>query len=62
MTASKWDWHKFLNEEEAKFIAMVEEAKANWLELNKSRMSIKNRAIQRAMYYERHRSDIDGRL
>lgn len=47
---SKWPWRDYLSPDEAALIAEVEAAKARWLELNKSRMSIKNRAVQRAMY------------
>jgi hypothetical protein len=50
MTETKWNWRDYLLPHEAALIDAVEQAKANWLELNKSRASIKNRAVQRAMY------------
>lgn len=50
MIRPKWQWRDFLSPDEAEFIAKVDQAKADWLELNKARASIKNRAVQRAMY------------
>jgi hypothetical protein len=47
---SKWPWRDYLSSDEAALIAEVEAAKARWLEQNMSRASIKNRAVQRAMY------------
>lgn len=47
---SKWDWRNYLSADEAAQIDLIDEAKANWRRLNKSRRSIKNRAMQRAMY------------
>jgi hypothetical protein len=55
---SKWNWRDYLSPEEAAVIAEVEAAKTRWLELNKSRMSIKNRAVQRAMYEARRSQQV----
>ncbi|MCA6108174.1 hypothetical protein [Bradyrhizobium cenepequi] len=50
----KWDWRKFLTEEEVAAIAEADAAKVRWQELNKERSRITNRALQRAKYAEQH--------
>jgi len=43
-------WRDFLTKEEAKELAAADEAKRRWLELNRGRAAIVNRAIGRAKY------------
>jgi hypothetical protein len=46
----KWPWRKFLTPQERAILARADAAKAEWLELNRERAGITNRAIQRAKY------------
>ncbi|WLA80314.1 hypothetical protein [Bradyrhizobium elkanii] len=46
----RWNWRAFLTAEERAILATADRAKAEWLNLNKERASITNRAIQRAKY------------
>lgn len=46
----KWDWRAHLTADEFAILEAADEAKARWLELNKERASVTNRAIQRAKY------------
>lgn len=46
----KWPWRKFLTAEEKKILKRADEAKQRWLDLNRERAAITNRAIQRAKY------------
>lgn len=46
----KWPWRDFLTLEERDKLAEAAEAKRHWLELNRERAAITNRAIQRAKY------------
>ena len=45
---AKWPWRDFLTAEEAEILRKADAAKAKWLELNRDRATIQNRAIQRA--------------
>lgn len=47
----KWDWRRFLTENESETLLKAEVAKRDWMTLNKERASITNRAIQRAKYH-----------
>ena len=46
----KWDWRKFLTDDEHASLKKADAAKAAWLALNRERAAITNRAIQRAKY------------
>ena len=46
----KWRWRDYLTVEEAKVLKRADEAKSKWLEINRERAVIQNRAIQRAKY------------
>jgi hypothetical protein len=50
---AKWNWRNFLTKEEAAILGAAERAKARWLELNKQRAGIANRAIHRAKHAAR---------
>lgn len=49
----KWNWRAYLTDDERKIIAASDEAKAKWQALNKERLFIVNRAINRCKYRER---------
>lgn len=49
----KWPWRDYLTLAEREKLAAADEAKRLWLELNKERAAITNRAIQRAKYAAR---------
>ena len=47
----KWDWRRFLTDDERETLRKADAAKSKWLALNKERAAITNRAIQRAKYH-----------
>lgn len=47
-TKVKWNWRAYLTMEEEATLKRADDAKAVWLELNRDRAAITNRAIQRA--------------
>lgn len=53
----KWPWRDFLTVEEKRVLAQADHAKERWKKLNQARASITNRAIQRAKYAARKRSE-----
>lgn len=50
----KLDWRSFLTEHEMNVLRDADNAKAVWLELNRERAAITNRAIHRAKYRQKH--------
>jgi hypothetical protein len=50
---SKWDWRRFLTQDERAVLAAADAAKREWQKLNRERAGITNRAIQRAKYAAR---------
>ncbi len=49
----KWPWRDYLTAEERGILSQADGAKKAWLQLNKERAAITNRAIQRAKYHAR---------
>lgn len=47
---AKWPWRSFLTAEEKEILDRADAAKAEWINLNRERAGITNRAIQRAKY------------
>jgi hypothetical protein len=52
----KWPWRDFLTQAEINVIRRADDAKIRWLELNRERAAITNRAIQRAKHAARKRA------
>lgn len=50
--ADKLPWRDFLTEDERAILATADAAKTAWLELNRERAAITNRAIHRAKYHQ----------
>lgn len=57
---SKWNWRAYLTAEELAILASADRAKAAWLESNKERAGIVNRAVQRAKHAARSPSKESG--
>ncbi len=53
----KWNWRAFLTEEEQAVLKLADGAKLQWLQANRERAAITNRAIQRAKYHSRQAVD-----
>lgn len=51
--AAKYPWRSFLTADEKAILERADHAKQAWLELNRERAGITNRAIQRAKYAAR---------